>query len=70
MKAHTADYYITVGHWPSDMTDPPVSISLGYDADHHWAASYLSAGQKHPAKNWSVPQVLRHHPRGAQGEEK
>ena len=28
MKAHTADYCITVGYWPSDMADPPVSISL------------------------------------------
>ena len=28
MKAHTADYYITVGYWQSDMADPPVSISL------------------------------------------
>ena len=28
MKAHTADYYITVGYWPSNMTDPPFSISL------------------------------------------
>ena len=28
MKAHTADYYITVGYWLSDMADPPVNISL------------------------------------------
>ena len=28
MKAHIADYYITVGYWSSDMADLPVSISL------------------------------------------
>ena len=28
MKVHTADYFISVGHWPSDMADPPTEHAL------------------------------------------